>query len=394
MDDIKRNKAQEQVFLARMISDFNLYTAEEVHKFGLKNEEFITPDNKFSLKYVAPYERKGRKDKNSDGNDKPRVKVSGFFRKVISLSDHRELYGINSSLYKAEHKIHQTESEWHAAWKERVKDFCELEKRFYYNNVAVKKGYKIADAYYSETDTVIEFQKSFSDEALNKSEFYKKEGKKLIWLFYLPTLGVFEDENLYKIREDNFYHFFRIEDLVPNFYEDNIVFIQDKHEKIYLVKRLNRISSNDELDATVRCFDTDLVFENSNEFVYWLKFEWIKSSYFNKNNNLIELKSIEEILEPFFCSNDKMIYLQNATKNDINGYPLIYCFVKDETGFRTNQYGYISYRCYINNVGYYSVNSKWEHTNHNQRNKKWVLLATDNKKYSDLLILDAPKEKE
>ena len=240
MEIDKLDIAEEKVVLARMVRDFALYTAEEVFELGLGNEEFITPDKTFALKYVAPYERKGRRDKNSDGSEKPRVKVSGFFRKIISLHDHRELHGIDDSLRKSEHKIHYIDSEWHNTWKGLVKDFCELEKRFYPGGVKSNKGFIIADAYYAHTNTVIEFQKSFSDDALNKTEFYKNENLRLIWIFYLPTLGVFKDDNVYKIREDNFYHFFRIEELMANFYEKNIVFIQDKHDKVYLVKRINR----------------------------------------------------------------------------------------------------------------------------------------------------------
>ena len=81
MSENKKDIAEEKVVLARMIRDFSLYTAQEVHDLGLGNEEFITEDNKFSLKYVAPYERKGRKDRQSDGSSKPRVKVRGFLEK-------------------------------------------------------------------------------------------------------------------------------------------------------------------------------------------------------------------------------------------------------------------------------------------------------------------------
>ena len=101
--------------------------------------------------------------------------------------------------------------------------------------MAQQSGYKIADAYYTEKNTVIEFQKSFDDDVLEKSVFYKKENMRLIWLFYLPTLSVFESEGKYKIREDNLYHFFRIEKIQPGFYQDNLIFLQDKNDKIYYV---------------------------------------------------------------------------------------------------------------------------------------------------------------
>ena len=77
----KKNMAEEKVLLARMVKDFGLYSAQDVFEQHLEKEEFFTQDGNFSLKYVAPYERKGRKDKNSDGFDKPKVKVNAFFRK-------------------------------------------------------------------------------------------------------------------------------------------------------------------------------------------------------------------------------------------------------------------------------------------------------------------------
>lgn len=388
MSKNKKDIAEEKVVLARMIRDFSLYTAQEVHDLGLGNEEFITEDNKFSLKYVAPYERKGRKDRQSDGSSKPRVKVRGFFRKIISLHDHRELYGVDISLCEAEHRMHQGDSEWHNTWKELVRDFCEIEERFYPGGIKTKKGYKIADAYYAETNTVIEFQKSFSDEALSKTEFYKNENLHLIWIFYLPTLSVFENNNLYNIREDNVYNFFRIEDFMPDFFEKNIVFVQDKTDKIYLVKNMKRVESTDELEATVRYFDMNLRFNTSLEFVYWLRNDWESSPYYKGNSINDELKSIEEILIPFKDSNEKMFYLQNCTKNDINGNKLIYCFVKDEgKGFRMNQHGYISYRSYIGIDGYYHANKSWEETNQSPTSKKWILLATNKKRFNNPIDL-------
>ena len=81
----KEDLAKEQVFQGRMIKAFKLYTAQEVFEKNLEQEEFVTQDLLYSLKYVAPYERKGRRDKFSDGLDKPMVHVSAFFGKVLSL---------------------------------------------------------------------------------------------------------------------------------------------------------------------------------------------------------------------------------------------------------------------------------------------------------------------
>lgn len=386
----KLNLAKAKVFLARMVKDFGLYSAQDVFKKHLEDEEFYTQDGKFSLKYVAPYERKGRRDKNSDGLDKPRVKVSAFFRKVLSLSDHRELYGVNESLKSAEHNVHTYESEWHDGWKERVKVFCEVEKRFYPNGTPTKSGYKIADAYYEQVNTVIEFQKSFDDEALSKCNFYANEKIKLIWLFYVSTLSVFEENSLYKIREDNFYHFFRIEKLIPNFYDENVVFLQDKNDKIYHIKSLERVETNIELEGTIRCFEKSLCFEDSDSFAKWLKYDW-KDSKLYSNTNDMEFKSIEEILEPFKESSDKMFYLQNCEKKDKNGHYLIYAFIKDNGIIRENVRGYTGYRCYINCADRYSVNSSWDSTTHNPKTKKWILLATNLRKYNDLIPIEEKK---
>ena len=204
----------------------------------------------------------------------------------------------------------------------------------------------------------------------------------------MPTLSVFENNNLYNIREDNFYHFFRIEDFMPDFFEKNIVFVQDKTDKIYLVKNMKRVESTDELEATVRYFDMNLRFNTSLEFVYWLRNDWESSPYYKGNSINDELKSIEEILIPFKDSNEKMFYLQNCTKNDINGNKLIYCFVKDEgKGFRMNQHGYISYRSYIGIDGYYHANKSWKETNQSPTSKKWILLATNKKRFNNPIDL-------
>lgn len=384
----KEDLAKEQVFQGRMIRDFKLYTAQEVFENNLEDEEFVTQDLSFSLKYIAPYERKGRRDSFSDGFDKPKVHVNPFFKKVLSLKDHRELYGVNELLIKVEHKIHTCESEWHDAWKERVESFCELEKRFYPGGIPTESGYKVADAYYSKVNTVIEFQKSFDDEALTKSKFYENERIKLIWLFYLPTLSVFENDGLYKIREDNFYHFFRIEDVVPKFYESNIVFLQDQEGKIYYVNYLGRAETNVELEGTVRYFNKGLSFSNSDDFVRWFKFDWEKSSLFKGKNPNLELRSIEEILAGFKDTSDKMFYLQNCEKKDKNGKYLIYAFIKDDGLVRQDINGYIGYRCYIRYDGRYSVNSNWDPTPHNPKTKKWILLATNLHLYHDLVEIN------
>lgn len=381
----KLNHAKEKVFLARMVKDFGLYSAQDVFEKHLEDEEFYTQDGKFALKYVAPFERKGRRDKNSDGLDKPRVKVKAFFRKVLSLSDHWELYGVDKSLKSAEHNVHTYESEWHDGWKERVKDFCEVEKRFYPNGTPTKFGYKIADAYCERTNTVIEFQKSFDDEALSKCKFYANEKIKLIWLFYVPTLSVFEENSLYKTREDNFYHFFRIEKLMPDFYDENVVFLQDKNDKIYHIKSLGRVETNIELEGTIRWFEKSLVFSCPDSFARWLKYDWENSKlYLNKKK---EYKSIAEILSEFNGKEDKMFYLQNCEKKDVNGFHLIYCFIKDDGVIREDNagMGYLGYRCFVGYDGYFSVNSSWTSTTHNPKTKKWHLLATNRKKYDDLI---------
>ena len=95
-------------------------------------------------------------------------------------------------------------------------------------------------------------------------------------------------------------------------------------------------------------------------------------------------KSIEEILELFNDKKDKMFYLQNCEKKDINGNYLIYAFIKDDGEIRKDNLGYLGYRCYIRSDNRYTVNSSWDYTRHNPRTKKWLLLATDCHKYNDL----------
>lgn len=100
----KIDEAKEKIFYARMVKNFELYTAQEVFEKNLENEEFVDPENKWALKYVAPYERQGRTDQNTNGKDKPRVQVGAFFRKKLSLNDHHEIYGVNKLLKSVEHK--------------------------------------------------------------------------------------------------------------------------------------------------------------------------------------------------------------------------------------------------------------------------------------------------
>ena len=103
------------------------------------------------------------------------------------------------------------------------------------------------------------------------------------------------------------------------------------------------------------------------------------------NTNKLEFKSIEEILEPFNGSPDKMFYLQNCEKKDKNGHYLIYAFIKDNGIIREDAFGYTGYRCFIKYVDRYSVNSSWDPTTHNPKTKKWILLATNLRKYNDLI---------
>ena len=49
----KLNHAKEKVFLARMVKDFGLYSAQDVFEKHLEDEEFYTQDGKFILKYVG-----------------------------------------------------------------------------------------------------------------------------------------------------------------------------------------------------------------------------------------------------------------------------------------------------------------------------------------------------
>ncbi|MDD3999056.1 MAG: hypothetical protein PHR98_03080 [Candidatus Shapirobacteria bacterium] len=388
MNKHKQKLAEEKVYEGRMVSDFCLYTAQEVYNQKLREQEFVDPDIKWSLKFVDPYDRQGRTDKITQGAAKPRVHVNAFFRKKLSLSDHRELYGVNADLIVAEHRYHERDSEWHNLWKERVKNFCEIEKRIYPDGNPKKEGYKVADAFYTETNTVIEFQKAFDDKALEKSAFYKNENKRLMWVFYLPTLEVFKDDGKYKIREDNFFHFFRIDSLLPYFFKENLVFLQDKKDRIYYVEQLERAETQNELQASIRCFKCKKTFINPAEFVEWLRNDWPKSDFFIQFGVNDNLKSLDELLLPHKESSDKMFFLQNGTKNDVNGISLIYCFVKDGNAFRFEKSSFVSYRCFKDKKGYYHPNSAWEKTIHNPRDKKWILLATNSKKYSEEIVID------
>lgn len=379
----KKELAEEKMYRARRVKDCRLYSAMEVYELKLSSDNFVDPERQWHLTYVAPYERRGRTDSKTPGSEKPKVKVRAYFKKKLSLNDYHELHGVNDELKTTEHIIHHEESEWHKGWQARVSHFCEIEKRFYPDDVVTKEGYKIADAYYEEANTVIEFQASFGDNAFSKTSFYSHEKIRLIWLFYLPTLTVFENEGLYKIGEDNLYHFFRVEDKMPGFFEDSIVFIQDSEGKIYHVDHLGRVATSSELEGTVRFFDKGLKFEDSETFALWLQNDWPKSELFRNGKSDIELRSATDILSEFEGKPDSFFYMQNCTKNDINGKSLIYCFRKDNGVIRGDTDCYYSYRCFDKNGIFFVVNKQWRRTIQSKTSKVWLLLATNRKKYHD-----------
>ena len=98
------------------------------------------------------------------------------------------------------------------------------------------------------------------------------------------------------MREDNLYHFFRIEDIKPGFYKDNVIFIQDKTNKIYYVDKLRSVESSSILEAMSVTLSKH-VFNSPEDFARWLKDDWVSSDLYNEHCEIGKGKDKEGVLK-------------------------------------------------------------------------------------------------
>ena len=203
-----------EALLFRENEDPILVTAEEV-KNGLysRYEEFVDPDYEFKVQFV----------KGSKNNGGP------YFRLYYSYEEYKKLYPERATRYEIVANMRRfEESEWHRGWKDKVADFCSIE-RCIKNDLTNKR--KFADAFYEKTNTCIEFQYSYiSFNFEERNEFYSNLGINTIWLYALPNANAREnDDGNIEILEDNARGFFRCQmpDVVGNGFIRSVVMVRN-----------------------------------------------------------------------------------------------------------------------------------------------------------------------
>ena len=267
---------------------------------------YIDPKYEFKVQYVNGA-------KNGGGP---------YFRLYYSYDEYKKDHPDTADRYYeiVSNMRHYDESMWHKQWKEKVSDFCDLEK--YVNNSNTNK-WKYADAFYSKTETCIEFQHSYiAWDFEERNEFYSKLNIKTVWLYDMSKAEVREDrQGNIEILEDNARGFFRISENVDNL-KNNKVYIQVKSGSIYRVKELLRRDSSNEHKSTIRYFEPTEIYDEE-EFV-----DAIRYNRLGKNNYLVEKdvspKTIQELWNKNYSSmilknreTDALIRINSNGKGDI-----------------------------------------------------------------------------
>lgn len=266
-----------EALLFRENEDPILVTAEQV-KNGLysRYEEFVDPDYEFKVQFV----------KGSKNNGGP------YFRLYYSYEEYKKLYPERATRYEIVANMRRfEESEWHRSWKDKVADFCSIE-RCIKNELTNKR--KFADAFYEKTKTCIEFQYSYiSFNFEERNEFYSDLGINTIWLYALPNANAREnDDGNIEILEDNARGFFRISENPENL-KNHCVYIQVKSGMIYRVTELFRRDSSIDQKSTIRYFIPTEVY-TENEFIDKIKANTIGNSFVDNSSIAVKEKTINE----------------------------------------------------------------------------------------------------
>ena len=120
-----------------------LVSADDV-KEGIydRYDEYVDPKYEFKVEYV-----KGAKHGGGP-----------YFRLYYSYEEYKSLYPERADRYQIVANMRRyEESEWHRNWKANVSDFCHIEKTIQNKEL---RQWKIADAYYADMKTCVEFQNS------------------------------------------------------------------------------------------------------------------------------------------------------------------------------------------------------------------------------------------
>jgi hypothetical protein len=237
-----------------------LVSAEEV-KSGRydRYDEYVDPEYEFKVEYV-------KAAKNGGGP---------YFRLYYSYEEYKRLFPERADRYQIVHDMRRyEESEWHTLWKTNMADFCQIEWTIHDKE---RQQWKIADAYYADMKTCIEFQHSYiSFHFEEKNEFYRALSLQTVWLYDLTGSNInTRADGSIDILEDNARGFFRISENANNL-RDNFVYIQVKSGKIYRVTELDRRETTRSLKSTIRCFwPTEIYAEQ--EFIAAIQSNSLKS---------------------------------------------------------------------------------------------------------------------
>ena len=275
---------------AVLFTNNKLVSAEDV-KNGVysKSEEFIDPKYEdFRVRYV----------KSAKNNGGP------YFRLYLSREDYIKLNPDRADRYDIVANMRRyRETKWHTTWKERLSDFCSIEKCI--KNPTTKK-WKYADAFYDKTKTCIEFQHSYINwDFEERNKFYDDLSINIIWLYDLSTSNVrTNDEGNIEILEDNARGFFRISENPENL-KNHRVYIQIKSGIILRVKELLRHNSPTELKSTIRFFTPTEIYTEE-EFIDAI------------NNQTIGYDSVTpKTIQELWNKNYSWIIVKNIENNDL-----------------------------------------------------------------------------
>ena len=224
-----------------------------------RHDEYVDPEYEFKVEYVNAAKHGG----------------GPYFRLYYSYEDYKRIYPERADRYEIVANMRRyEESEWHTQWKANVKSFCLIERTIQNRET---RQWKIADAYYADRKTCIEFQHSYiSFHFEEKNEFYRALSLQTIWLYDLSRSNIRQcPDGSIEILEDNAKGFFRISENPDNL-RDNFVYIQVKSGKIYRVTELNRRETSQPLKSTIRYFWPSEIYEEQ-EFVTAIQCNSLKS---------------------------------------------------------------------------------------------------------------------
>lgn len=221
--------------------------------------EYVDPEYEFKVEYVKAAKHGGRP----------------YFRLYYSYEDYKHLYPERADRYQIVANMRRyEESEWHTHWKTNMAGFCRIE--YTLPNPDTQR-WKIADAYYADTKTCIEFQHSYiSFHFEEKNEFYHALSLHTIWLYDLSSSNIKHcPDGSIEILEDNARGFFRISENANNL-RDNFVYIQVKSGEIYRVTELERRKTSNSLKSTIRSFWPSEIYTEQ-EFIAAIQSNSLKS---------------------------------------------------------------------------------------------------------------------